>query len=125
MFEATYNILAVVETNDQGQRLFKVFEQGEPLSDSEFSSLVTSTYQQEVFRTLRVGDSIKITMHLDIPPREIERTMRYRDDQQFEGDGLQQPTPDLLPTISMMYEQFSQQVIPGDVFRIVLQVQRP
>ena len=125
MFEATYTILAVVESNGQGQRLFKVFEQGEPLSDSEFSSLVTSTYQQEVFRTLRAGDTFMITMHLDIPPREIERTMQFREDQQFEGDGLQQPTPDLLPTLSTMYEQFSQQVIPGNVFRIVLQVQRP
>jgi hypothetical protein len=124
MFEAVFSIDALVESDGQGQLLFKVFEQGEPLLDSAFSSLVTSTYQQEVYRTLRAGDTLKITMHLDFPPREIERTFLFREDQQFEGDGTQQTTPDLLPTISTMYEQFSQQVVPGDVFRIVLQVQR-
>ncbi len=124
MFEAVFNIVALVESNGQGQRLFKVFEQGAPLHDSEFSSLVANTYQQDVYRTLRAGDTLAVAMHLDTPPREIVRTVRFREDQQFEGDGIQQPTPDLLPTISTMYEQFSQQVVPGDVFRITFHVLR-
>ena len=123
MFEAVYNIVALVESNGQGLRLFKVFEKGEPLSDSEFSSLVTNTYQQEVYRILQVGDSLAIAMHLDTPPRVIRRTVRFREDKNFEGDGLQ-PTADLVPTISMMYVEFSQQVVPGDVFRIRFHVQR-
>ncbi|HEX9134310.1 MAG TPA: hypothetical protein VF844_18625 [Ktedonobacteraceae bacterium] len=125
MFEAVFNIVALVESNGQGQRLFKVFEQGALLHDSEFSSLVANVYQQDVYRTLRAGDTLAIMMHLDTPPREIQRTVRFREDEQFEGDGIQQPTPDLLPMISTLYEQFSQQVVPGDVFRITLHVQRP
>lgn len=125
MFEAVFNIVALVESNGQGQRLFKVFEQGAPLHDSEFSSLVANTYQQDVYRTLRAGDTLAVAMHLDTPPRVIRRTVRFRQDQQFEEDGIQQPTPDLLPMISTMYEQFGQQVVPGDVFRIRFHVLRP
>ena len=125
MFEAVFNIVALVESNGQGLRLFKVFEQGAPLHDLEFSSLVANTYQQEVYRALRAGDTLAIAMHLDTPPRVIRRTVRFREDQQFEGEGIQQPTSDLLPTISTMYAQFSQQIIPGDVFKITFHVQRP
>jgi hypothetical protein len=125
MFEAIFNIVALVESNGQGLRLFKVFEQRAPLHDMEFSSLVANTYQQEVYQTLRAGDTLVIAMHVDTPPRIINRTVRFREDKQFEGEGMQQPTSDLLPTISTMYAQFSQQVIPGDVFRITFHVQRP
>ena len=125
MFEAVFNIIALIESNGQGLRLFKVFEQGAPLHDMEFSSLVANTYQQEVYPALRAGDTLAIAMHLDTPPRVIRRTVRFREDQQFEGEGIQQPTSDLLPTISTMYAQFSQQIVPGDVFRITFHVQRP
>ena len=125
MFEAVFNIVALVESNGQGLRLFKVFEQGAPLHDLEFSSLVANTYQQEVYRALRAGDTLAIAMHLDTPPRVIRRTVLFREDQQFEGEGIQQPTSDLLPTISTMYAQFSQQIVPGDVFKITFHVQRP
>ena len=125
MFEAVFNIVALVESNGQGLRLFKVFEQGAPLHDLEFSSLVANTYQQDVYRALRAGDTLAIVMHLDTPSRVIRRTMRFREDKQFEGEGIQQPTSDLLPMISTMYAQFSQQVVPGDVFKITFHVQRP
>jgi hypothetical protein len=125
MFEAVFNIVALVESNGQGLRLFKVFEQGAPLHDMEYSSLVVNTYQQEVYRALRAGDTLAIAMHLNTPPRVIRRTVRFREDKQFEGEGIQQPTSDLLPMISTMYAQFSQQVVPGDVFKITFHVQRP
>jgi len=125
MFEAVFNIVALVESNGQGLRLFKVFEQGAPLHDMEYSSLVANTYQQEVYRALRAGDTLAIAMHLDTPPRVIRRTVRFREDKQFEGEGIQQPTSDLLPMISTMFAQFSQQVVPGDVFKITFHVQRP
>ena len=125
MFEAVFNIVALVESNGQGLRLFKVFEQGAPVHDMEYSSLVANTYQQEVYRALRAGDTLAIAMHLDTPPRVIRRTVRFREDKQFEGEGIQQPTSDLLPMISTMFAQFSQQVVPGDVFKITLHVQRP
>src|SRR5205814_7461554 len=104
--------------NGQGLRLFKVFEQGAPLHDMEYSSRVANTYQQEVYRALRAGDTLAVAMHLDIPPRVIRRTVRLREDKQFEGEGILQPTSDLLPMISTMFAQFSQQVVPGDVFKI-------
>jgi len=125
MFEAVFKIVALVESNGQGKRLFKVYEQGASIKESEFMLLMSNLYQQEVYRTLRARDSLTITMQLDVPPREISRTVSLREDKKFEGDGLQQPTPDLLPAISTMYEEFSQQVVPGDVFRITFHVHRP
>ncbi len=124
MFEAVFNIVALVESDGQGLRLFRVFEQGAPLHDLEFSFLVVNTYQQEVFRTLRAGDTLAIEMHLDTPPREIERMVSFREDGKFEGEEIQKPTSDLLPTISTMYAQFSQQVVSGDVIRITMRVHR-
>ncbi len=125
MFEALFKIVALVESNEQGQRVFKVTKRGPPANDEGFSSLLATVYHQEVYRTLRAGDTLTITVHLDLPPREIERTVRFREDGQFEGDRLQAPTPELLPVISTMYEQFRQQVHPGDVFTVAFRVQRP
>jgi len=47
-----------------------------------------------------------------------------REDGQFEGEGMQEPTPDLLPMVSTLYEQFLQQVDAGDIFTIIFRVQR-
>src|SRR5438067_2636481 len=118
MFEAVFNIVALVESNGQGLRLFKVFEQGAPVHDMEYSSLVANTYQQEVYRALRAGDTLAIAMHLDTPPRVIRRTVRFREDKQFEGEGIQKPTSDLLPMISTMYEECSQQLFPCSVVKV-------
>ena len=107
-----------------GQRVFHVSEHGAPANESAFSSLVATVYQQEVYRTLQAGDTLTITVHLDLPPRELERTVRLREDGQFEGEGMQEPTPDLLPMVSSMYERFLQQVDAGDVFTIIFRVQR-
>jgi hypothetical protein len=63
-------------------------------------------------------------VHLDLPPREMERIVRFSEDGQFEGGGMQEPTPDLLPMLSTMYEQFLQQVDPEDVFTVMFRVQR-
>ncbi len=125
MIEAVFTISALVESNHQGQSVFKVSEQGEPVNDAEYVSLVTRVYQEDVYRTLRAGDTLTVTVHLDLPIREIARTVRFREDQRFEGEGLQEPTPDLLPVLSTMYNQFSQQVHPGDVFTVTFDVQRP
>jgi len=125
MFEALFRIVAQVESNEQGQRVFHVWEHEAPANESAFSSLMARVYQQGVYRTLQAGDTLTITVHLDLPPREIERTVRFREDGQFEGEGMQKPTPDLLPMVSSMYEQFLQQVDPGDVFTVTFRVQRP
>lgn len=125
MFEALFTIYALVESNGQGQRMFKIFQQGEPVNDAAFSSFLATVYQQEVYRMLQAGDSLTIAVHLEPPWREVERTVRFREDQQFEGDGVQEPIADLLPLVSKMYEQFLQQVHPGDVLTITFRVQRP
>ena len=40
----------------------------DPVDDDGFFSLVAMIYQQEVYRTLRVGDDLTVTVHLDLPP---------------------------------------------------------
>lgn len=124
MFEALFRIVAQVESNEQGQRVFRVSEHGAPANESAFSSLVATAYQQGVYHTLQAGDTLTIAIHLDLPPKEIERTVRLREDGQFEGDGMQEPAPDLLPMVSTLYEQFLQQVEPGDVFTVMFRVNR-
>ena len=124
MFEATFKIAALVENNDQGQRVFQVLKQEDPVDDAGFLSLVSRVYQQDVYRTLQVGDELIVTVHLDFPPRDIERTLRFRDGGRFEGEDLSEPTADLLPLISSMSEQFRKQVQSGDVLTISFQVQR-
>jgi len=124
MFEALFTIDALIESNGQGQRIFKIFRQGEPLNDAAFSSFLATVYQQEVYRTLQAGDSLTITVHMEPPWREVERTVHFREDQQFEGEGVQEPTADLLPLVSKMYEQFLQQIHPGDVLTVAFRVQR-
>jgi hypothetical protein len=39
----------------------------------------------------------------------------FREDKQFEGEGVQQPIPDLLPVDATLYEQFMRQVDVGDI----------
>jgi hypothetical protein len=124
MFEATFKITALVEINEQGQRVFKVLKHEDPVDDDGFLSLVAMVYQQDVYRTLRVGDDLTVTVHLDLPPRDIERTLRFREDGRLEGEGVSVPTADLLPLISSMSEPFRQQVQPGDVLTAWFQVQR-
>ncbi|MFL5705721.1 MAG: hypothetical protein ACJ8AG_23255 [Ktedonobacteraceae bacterium] len=124
MFEALFTIDALIESNGQGQRIFKIFRQGEPLNDAAFSSFLATVYQQEVYRTLQAGDSLTITVHIEPPWREVERTVHFREDQQFEGEGVQKPTADLLPLVSKMYEQFLQQIHPGDVLTVAFRIQR-
>jgi hypothetical protein len=43
--------------------------------------------------------------------------VRFREDKQFEGEGVQQPIPDLLPVATTLYEPFMRQVDVGDIFR--------
>ena len=125
MFEATFKITALVESNEQGQPVFQVVKHGDPADDAGFLSLVAKVYQQDVYRTLQVGDDLAVTVHLDLPPRDIERTLRFREDGQFEGEGILEPTADLSPLMASMSEQFRRQVQPGDVLTISFQVQRP
>ena len=124
MFEATFKIAALVESNEQGQRVFQVVKHGNPVDDAGFLSLVAMVYQQDVYRTLQVGDDLTVTVHLDLPPRDIERTLRFLEGGRFEGEGISEPTADLLPIISSMSEQFRRQVQSGDVLTISFQVQR-
>ena len=125
MFEAQFRTIALVESNGQGQQVFRVTEQEAPLNETEFSSFVLTTFQQGMRPILRAGDALTITMHLDVPPRELEQTVRFREDGQFEGESLQAPTADLLPPVRAQYVQFLQQVVPGDVFTVIFRVQRP
>ena len=122
MFEAVFRIVVLVESNEQGQRIFPITHAARA-TETEFSSLLDTVYREEVYPTLRAGDTLTITVHLDVPPRGVERTVRFREDRQFEGAGIQQPIPDLLPLVRALYEKFVEQVGPGDVFAITYRVE--
>ena len=124
MFEATFKITALLESNEQGQRVFQVVKHEAPVDDEGLLSLVAMIYQQDVSHTLRVGDELKVTVHLDFPSREIEKTLRFREDGRFEGEGVAEPIVELLPLIASMSERFRQQLQPGDVITFSFQVQR-
>jgi len=125
MFEVLYRITALVKSDGQGQRVFRVTEREAPATDAEFLSRLATMYQQEVYATLRAGDDVTVAVRLDLPSREVERTVHLREDRLFEGEGMPQPTADPLPFMRAFYEPFMQRVKPGDVFTITFRVQRP
>ncbi len=124
MFEATFTITTLVESDGQGQHVFRVLEHADPVNDDDLSSLLIAIYEQDVSRTLRVGDDLRVYVHLDLPPREIEKMLHFREDGQFEGEGLAEPTRDLRTLIASMFEYYRPHVQSGDVFTISFQVQR-
>jgi hypothetical protein len=125
MFEAIFRITAQVNSDGQGQRVFRVTEQEEPANDAEFLSRLATLYQQKVYTILQPGDDLTVAVRLDLPPRELERTVHLREDRLFEGEGMPQTTADPLPFMRAFYEPLMQQVEPGDVFTITFRVQRP
>jgi hypothetical protein len=125
MFEVLYRITALVESDGQGQRVFHVTEREAAANDAEFLSRLATMYQQEVYATLQAGDDLTVAVRLDLPPREVERTVHLRQDRLFEGEGMPQPAADPLPFMRAFYEPLMQRVKPGDVFTITFRVQRP
>ena len=124
MFEVLYRITALVKSDGQGQRVFHVTEREAAANDAEFLSRLAVMYQQEVYATLQAGDDLTVAVRLDLPPREVERTVHLREDRLFEGEGMPQPTADPLPFMRAFYEPFMQRVKPGDVFTITFRVER-
>ena len=125
MFEAVFRITARVGSDGQGQRVFRVTEREAQANDAEFLSRLATMYQQEVYPTLRAGDDLTVSVRLDLPPREVERTVHLRDDLLFEGESMPQATADPLSFLREFYEPFTQQVEPGDLFTIAFKVARP
>ncbi len=125
MFEAVFRITAQVKSDAQGQRVFRVTEREAPANDAEFLSRLATMYQKAVYATLRAGDDLTVAVRLDLPPREVERTVHLREDQLFEGEGMPHATADPLSFLQAFYEPFMQKVEPGDVFTITFRVQRP
>ena len=125
MFEVLYRITALVESDGQGQRVFRVTEREAAANDAEFLSRLATMYQQEAYATLQAGDDLTVAVRLDLPPREVERTVHLRQDRLFEGEGMPQLAADPLPFMRAFYEPLMQRVKPGDVFTITFRVQRP
>jgi len=125
MFEADFRITAQVRSDGQGQRVFRLTKREAPASDAEFLSRLAEMYQQGVYTVLLPGDDLTVAVRLDLPPREVERTVHLGEDRLFEGEGLPEPTADPLPFLRAFYEPLMQRVKPGDVFTITFRVQRP
>ena len=124
MFEAVFRITALVRSDGQGQRVFRVTEREAAANDAEFLSRLATIYQQEVYPSLQSGDDLTVAVRLDLPPMEVERTVHLREDRLFEGEGMPQATADLLPFMRAFYEPLMQMVEPGDVFTITFRIQR-
>ncbi len=124
MFEAIFRITAHVNSDGQGQRIFRVSEREAPDNDAELLTRLASMYQQEVYTALRVGDDLTVVVRLDLPPREVERTVHLREDRIFEGEGIPEATENPLPFLRKFYEPLMQHVEPGDVFTITFRVER-
>jgi hypothetical protein len=125
MFEALFRIVVQVNTDGQGQRAFPVTNDRPAVNENELISLLATVYQEEVYPMLRADDTLTVTAHLDVPTREVERTFRFRQDRLFEGEGIPQPLADLQPLLDGVYEQFIQQVVPGDVLTLTFHVDHP
>ena len=124
MFEATFTITAQVESDGQGQHVYRVWDRADPVNDDSLLSLLIMIYERDVLSTLQVGDDLRVYVHLDLPPREIEKMLHFREDGQFEGEGLVEPTRDLHTLIASVFEYYRPHVQSGDVFTISFQVQR-
>ena len=124
MFEVTYKIIAQVESNGQGQRVFHVMKQADPVDDDGFLSLVAMIYEQDVYRTLRVGDDLTVIVHLDLPSREIEKTLHFLGNGRFKREGEVELTTDLPSLIASMFGYYHEHVQIGDVLTISFRVQR-
>ena len=124
MFEITFTIDALVESNKQGGRVYKITENQVLESDADFSSFLKTVYLQDVRSALKTADSLRVALRLQSAPwLTVEKPMRLRDDGQFVGEGIP-PTTELLPLITPTIEQFIAQVHPGDVFTITCSIQR-
>src|SRR5690242_21853399 len=115
MFEATFTTATLVENDGQGQHVFRIWQHADPVNDDGLLSLLITIYEQDVLRTLRGGDDLRVYVHLDLPPREMEKMLHFREDGQFEGEGLDEPTRDLHTLIASMFEYYRPHVQPGDV----------
>ena len=124
MFEATFTITAQVESDGQGQHVFRVLKHADPVNDDGILSMLITIYEQDVLHTLLVGDDLRVYVHLDLPPREMEKILHFREDGQFEGEGLVEPGRDPRTLIASMFEYYRPHVQPGDGFTISFQVQR-
>ena len=125
MYEAIFRITAQVNSDGQGKRVFHVTERKASSNDAEFLSHLATMYRQEVSASIQTGDDLTVSVRLDLPPREVERTVHLRNDLLFEGEGMPQPTADPLPFLREFYEPLMQRVEPGDVFTMAFTVERP
>ena len=126
MFEAIFRVVVLVETDEQGQRIFPVTKHRTPVNETEFLSLIASVYHEEVFPKLRTDDTLTIAVHLDLPLREIERTFHFREGRLFEREGSQQPMiSDPFLLVQGVYEKFVQQVVPGEIFTLTFHLEQP
>jgi hypothetical protein len=125
MFEAIFRVAVQVKSDEQGQPAFPVTKNRPAVNGEGFRSLLASVYQNELYPMLQPGDTLTVTAHLDLPPREVERTFSFRQDRLFEGEGMDQPLQDIIPLVQTVYEQFVQQVGPGDVLTVMFHVENP
>lgn len=124
MFEVDFKIFAQVKSDGQGQRVFHITGREAAAYDTEFLSRLATVYQEEAYPKLQPGDDLTVAVRLDLPGREVERTVHMREDRLFVGEGLPEPTTNPLPAMQAFYEPFLQQVRPGDVFTLTFRVQR-
>jgi hypothetical protein len=125
VFEAIFRIAALVETDQQGQMVFHVKKQENPVDQTQFTSWLATLYQQDVSTRLQPGDNLTFMVGHSLPPREVERNVLVHSDHLFEEEGVKQPVQDLLSVMRAWYEPMMHQVVPGDILTITFRLERP
>ena len=54
--------------------------------------------------TKQVGDDLRVFVHQDFLLEKIQKILHFREDGQFEGEGLVEPSRDLRTLIASMFE---------------------
>ena len=124
MFEVLYRLTALVESDGHEHYVFRVMRQMDLVDDDGFLALVATTYEQDVYPTLRAGDNLTVMVHLDLPPREVERTLHFLGDGQFKQEGKAELITDLPSLIASMFGYFRLDLQPGDVLTVSFRIQR-
>ncbi len=122
MYEMTFKITALIEEDESGRHVFKVYESAK--ADTDLWFYVITTFHQDLYRPMWAGDILTVTFHT--PTEEDKIVAHFREDKQwgyaFDVEG-QEPSPDLA-VLESIYEAALQKLHIGETLTITFYVCR-